>query len=58
MMLGLVVGEAGAEGPYARGKAPSVEPAWVMAEGHHPSWVAKSGPKPNRPRERTRGEHP
>ena len=45
------------KGPYARGKAPSLEPAWV---GHHPSWVAKSGPwpKPNRPRLQTRGDHP
>ena len=43
---------------YVGAKPRSLEPAWVMPEGHHPSRVAKSGPvgfgpegpKPNRPR--------
>ena len=34
----------GPKGPYARGAALSVEPAWMMPEGLHPSWVAKFGP--------------
>ena len=41
-------GEAGAKGPYARGKAPSVEVAWV----------AKSGLKFNRPRKQRYGDFP
>ena len=33
-------------------QGPEVEPAWVMPEGHHPSRVAKSGPR------QTLGDHP
>ena len=30
--------------PFARGEAPSLEPAaWVMPEGQHSSWVANAG---------------
>ena len=46
-------GIRGPKGRYARGEAPSLEPAFVMPEGHHPSKVAKSGPIGQ-----TRGDHP
>ena len=38
-----MAGEAGAEGPCARGEAQSIEPTWVLPEGHHQSRVTKSG---------------
>ena len=42
-LYNLGCGSRGPKDPYARCEAPSLELAWGMPDGHHPSRVAKSG---------------